>query len=252
MSDQPLTRRAKKKKAAKKKRSSLAMAKKAAKKKAAARKMKSEEDKASKNKPDKKKRKKKRKKISEKALSAVEEVLEQVQQEQGEVQQPQEQVACAADLAAEQLGDASQIQLPKPVKPMWDDPYLVREHMGTVAQLPPNLRRREYETALKIFEISDSLYYRTYAGVALDRDELISLMLLVNGNYKEDTQSAIARFLSTHPKVRPMPNFRKVRFKDGAAHLVVAVDEQSESYSKESNKIKGSVRKAIVESVRGR
>lgn len=234
MSDRELTPRKKKaakKKRRKKKRISLAEAKKRAAKKS----LESQADKA------KKKAKKKRE---------IKQIEASTAQGDGSTSPPNLQgVQLAADLAAESFpqNDAGQSSLPKPVKSPYDDPWRIRLHMRELAKLPINLRLREYKNAREGFDISDNLYYRIYANIALSRDELISMMMLLSGKYKEDTQAAIKMFLAHFPNVPANTVYRSVRFENGDAKLHTPGDQDSpEEQEKKMKKLKGQIRRAIT------
>jgi hypothetical protein len=233
MSDRELTKR--KKRAAKKRKSRAALSLAEAKKRVAKKKLEGQSPNAKK----KARKKRKVKKVESSSATSAESLTQSNLQD----------VQLAADLAAEKFPQVYDGQdfLPKPVKSPYDDPWRIRSHMKKLAALPINLRLREYKNAIEGFDISDNLYYRIYADIALSRDELISMMMLLSGKYKEDTQAAIKMFLTRFPSIRANTVYRSVRLENGEAKLhITGAQDSSEDQEKQMKKIKGQIRRAIT------
>lgn len=124
----------------------------------------------------------------------------------------------AANKAAEGI-EYKQTELPS-LDPTTASPLSIRNYLRSIADLPVNLRKRRYEDMLKTCKVSDSLYYRIFAKVPLSNQELISLIMTLNGKLKDDTISAVAEFCNDLPHVRALSIDRTIRFEDGKVCIV--------------------------------
>lgn len=160
----------------------------------------------------------------------------------------QDEVRVAADIAADGFVDNSEPDPPFDRNILIESP---RYAISCLSDMPINVRIKRYNEILQEAGVSDNMYYRGFAKIALSRKELISVMTLFSGGCKAETAESIGKFFSMYPHTPSNSIFRAVRFDGGEAKIKVRSDIHPDEREKEFKRIKVKIRKCMIQIVKG-